>query len=151
MIVVNSDAIVTIISSSNAITMILIMTVINGVGPANWCSPVYGKPNSYHHNGGGIQRCQDGSPHRHHHHDNATTYPNRHNYLEQRRENDSGKKKCYGHLIIMTVMNGVVVRPMDVTLFIVSLTSITMVGVAVRGGMMVVLTDITILGMLLSI
>jgi len=50
----------------------------------------------------------------------------------------------------MMVINGVVVRPMGVTLFIVSLTDITIVGAVVTGGMMVVLADITILGMLLS-
>jgi len=54
-------------------------------------------------------------------------------------------------ILIMTVINGVVVWPMGVTLSIVSLTSITMVGVIVRGGRMVVLTDITILGMLLNV
>ena len=53
-------------------------------------------------------------------------------------------------IIIMKVINGVVVRPMGVTLSMVSLTAITMIGVEVRGGRMVVLTDITILEMLLS-
>ena len=48
--------------------------------------------------------------------------------------------------LIMTVINGVVVRPMGATLSMVSLTSIIMVGVAVIDGMMIVLTDITILG-----
>ena len=52
-------------------------------------------------------------------------------------------------IIIMTVINGVVVRPMGVALSMLSLLSITMVGVEFRGGMMVVLTDITVLGMLL--
>ena len=53
-------------------------------------------------------------------------------------------------ILIMTVINGVVVHPMGVTLSMVSLTAITMVGMAARGGMMTVLTDIIILGMLLS-
>jgi len=53
-------------------------------------------------------------------------------------------------LLSMTVINRVVVRPMGVTLSIVGLAAIAMVGVAVRGGRMVVLIDITILGMLLS-
>ena len=46
-------------------------------------------------------------------------------------------------IIIMTVINRVVVRPMDVAPSMVSLTAITMVGVSVRGGRMEVLTDIT--------
>ena len=53
-------------------------------------------------------------------------------------------------ILIMTFINGVVVRSMCVTPFMISLTSITMEGVAVRGDRMVVLTDITILGILLS-
>jgi len=53
-------------------------------------------------------------------------------------------------ILIMMVINGVVVRSIGATLFMVSLTAITMVGVSVRGGMIVVLTDITILGILLS-
>jgi len=53
-------------------------------------------------------------------------------------------------ILIMTVINRVVVRPMGVTLSMVSLTSITMVEVEVRGGRIVVLTDITILGILLN-
>ena len=53
-------------------------------------------------------------------------------------------------ILIMTVINGVVVRSMGITLSIVSITAITMVGVVVRGGRVVVLTDITIMGMLLN-
>ena len=53
-------------------------------------------------------------------------------------------------ILIMTVINGVVVRTMGVTLSMVRLTVITMVGVAVSGGGMVVLTDIIILRILLS-
>jgi len=53
-------------------------------------------------------------------------------------------------IFIMTVINGVVVHPMGVALSMVSLTAITMVGVTVRGVKMVVLIEITILGMLLS-
>ena len=52
-------------------------------------------------------------------------------------------------ILIMTDINEVVVQPMGVTLSMVSLTAITMVGVTVRGGRIIVLTDITILGMLL--
>ena len=48
-------------------------------------------------------------------------------------------------ILIMTFINGVVVRSMCVTPFMISLTSITMEGVAVRGDRMVVLTDITIM------
>jgi len=46
-------------------------------------------------------------------------------------------------ILIITVINGVVVRLMGVTLSIVSLTAIIMEGVTVRGGRMVVLTGIT--------
>jgi len=53
-------------------------------------------------------------------------------------------------ILIMTVINGVVVQTMSVTLSIVILTDITMVGVAIRDSRMVVLIDITILVMLLS-
>jgi len=53
-------------------------------------------------------------------------------------------------ILIMTVINGVFVWLMGITLSMVSLTAITMVGVAVRSFRMVVLTDITILGILLS-
>ena len=53
-------------------------------------------------------------------------------------------------ILIMAVINGVVVRPIGVTLYMVRQTSTTMVGVVVRGGRVVVLTDITILGMLLN-
>ena len=61
-----------------------------------------------------------------------------------------GSSNAITMILIMTVVSGVVVRLMGVTLSMVSLTSITIVGVTVRGGMMVVLADITILGMLLS-
>ena len=54
-------------------------------------------------------------------------------------------------IIVIPVINGVVVCPISVTPSMVILTSITIVGVTVRGGRMVVLTDITILRMLLSI
>ena len=50
-------------------------------------------------------------------------------------------------ILIMTVINGVVVRPMGVAPSMVSLRAITMVGVSVRGGMMVFLIDITIMVM----
>ena len=52
-------------------------------------------------------------------------------------------------ILIMTVINEVVVQPMGVTLSMVSRADISMVGMAVRGGRMLVLKDITILGMLL--
>ena len=51
--------------------------------------------------------------------------------------------------IVIPVTNGLVVQPMGVVPSMVSLTAITMVGVAVRGGRMVVIIDITILGILL--
>jgi len=53
-------------------------------------------------------------------------------------------------ILIMVVISGVVVWLMGITLSMVSLTAITMVGVVVRGIRMVVLTDVNILGMLLS-
>ena len=53
-------------------------------------------------------------------------------------------------VLIITVINGVVVRIMDVTLSMVSLIDTTIVGVAVRGIRMVALADITILGISLS-
>ena len=46
-------------------------------------------------------------------------------------------------ILIMTVINEVVVSPMGVAPSMVSLTDITMVGVEVRDGRMVILTDIT--------
>ena len=48
-------------------------------------------------------------------------------------------------ILIMTVINVVVVRPMGVDPSMVSLTAITMVVVEIRGGRMLVLTDITII------
>ena len=54
-------------------------------------------------------------------------------------------------ILIMTVINGVVVRPIGVTLSMIRLIAIAIVGMIVRGGRIVVLTDITILGMLLSV
>ena len=53
-------------------------------------------------------------------------------------------------ILMKLVIDRVVVRPMIMTLYIVSVTSITMVKVAVRGGRRVILTEINILGMLLS-
>ena len=53
-------------------------------------------------------------------------------------------------VLIMTVINGVVARPMGVAPSMVSLTAITVVGVEVRGDRIVVLKDITILEILLS-
>ena len=53
-------------------------------------------------------------------------------------------------ILIMTVINGVVARPMGVAPSMVSLTAITVVGVEVRGDRIVVLKDITILEILLS-
>ena len=50
-------------------------------------------------------------------------------------------------MLIMTVIKGVVVRPMGVSPSMVNLTAITMVGVVVRGGRIIVLIDITILVM----
>ena len=60
------------------------------------------------------------------------------------------RKNYIAMILIMTFINGVVVWPIGVTLSMVSLTAITMVGVEVRVGRMVVLTNITILRMLLS-
>jgi len=48
-------------------------------------------------------------------------------------------------ILIMTVINGVVVRPMGVAPSMVILTAITMVGVVVRCGRMVFLADITVM------
>ena len=52
--------------------------------------------------------------------------------------------------IVIPVTNGVVVQLMGLTLPMVILTAITMVELEVRGDRMVVLTDITILGISLS-
>ena len=54
-------------------------------------------------------------------------------------------------ILIITVINRVMVLTLSGTLYMVSLKDITMLGVAVRGGRMLVLTDITILVILLSI
>jgi len=51
----------------------------------------------------------------------------------------------------MTVINGVVIHTMGVTLSMLSLTATTMVGVTVRGGRLVVLADIITLRILLSV
>jgi len=123
MIVARRNAMATIMASSNDITMILIKTVINRVV----VRPMFQRTLRDI-----INRIEGGR-------------------MIVASSNDMttimASSNAITMILILTVINGVLVRLMDVALFMVNLIAITMVGVAVRGGRMVVLTDITIMVM----
>jgi len=121
MIVASSNAMATIMASSNAIAMILIRTVINRV--VVW--PMF-------------QRTLR---------DIITRSEGRRMIVAS--SNDiatiMASSNFFAMMLIVTVINGVVVKPMGVSPSMVSLTNITMVGVVFRGVMMIVFADITII------
>ena len=123
MIVASSNAMATIMASSNDITMILIKTVINRVVVLPMFQRTLIDIITWSKGGRMIVASSSAM---------ATIMAN---------------SNAISIILIMTVINGVVVRPMDVAPSMVSLTAITMVGMVVRCGSMAVLTDIIIMVM----
>jgi len=126
MIVASSNAMATIMASSNTIAMILIKTVINRVVVRK----MFQRTLIYIINRSEVGRI-------------IVVIRNTMTII-------IASSNAIAMIIIMPVINGVVVWSMGVTLSMVSLIAITMTGVAVRGGRMIVLIDITLMGILLS-
>ena len=122
-IVVSSNDIVTILVSSKAIAMILIKTVINRV--VVWTMFQQTLIDIITWSKGGIMIVASS---------NAMAI-------------FMASSNAIAMILSMTVINGVVVRPMGVAPSMVYLIDIIMVGVVFRGGRMVVLTYISIMVM----